>query len=161
MRALGIAAATVVLIFLSGGASGASAQEFGPQPDAATQRELLTIREAAWRTWFVNDRAGFERVVPDELVALGWDGGPWQDRTQTIAGMAEFAKSGQTLTTLEFPRNVFQRYGDAVILYTSFRIVLTDRAGAAQEVTGRGTEIFVRRRGRWIHTGWHLDTVGS
>lgn len=25
----------------------------------------------------------------------------------------------------------------------------------------RGTEIFVRRNGRWAHTGWHLDTVGS
>jgi hypothetical protein len=23
------------------------------------------------------------------------------------------------------------------------------------------TEIFVRRNGRWIHTGWHLDTVAN
>ena len=136
-----------------------SSQEFGPEPDAATQREILTIREQAWRTWFANDRAGFERVVPDELIALGWDGGPWGDHKQTLADMADFATSGMQLTALEFPRNVFQRYGDAVILYTRFRLVLTDREGGAHETTGRGTEIFVRRNGRWIHTGWHLDKV--
>jgi hypothetical protein len=157
MRALGIALAVVVSL----GASPASAQQFGPQPDAATRRELLVLREAAWRTWFGNDRAGFERIVPDELVALGWDGGSGDDRPRTLTQMGEFAKSGQTLTSLEFPRNVWQRYGDVVILYSSFRLVLTDSAGQSQATTGRDTEVFVRRHGRWIHTGWHLDTVGS
>lgn len=157
MRAFAIALALVTGV----GTSSLSAQQFGPQPDPATQREILALREAAWRAWFANDRAGFERTVPDELVALGWNGGSWDDRVQTLAGMAEFAKGGSKLTALEFPRNVFQRYGDVVILYTSFRLVLTDPAGQAQEITGRGTEVFVRRSGRWIHTGWHLDTVGS
>jgi hypothetical protein len=157
MRALGMALAVVV----SGGASTVSAQQFGPRPDAATRSELLVLREAAWRAWFGNDSAGVERIVPDELVALGWGGGSWDDRRQTVAQMRAFAKSGRTLTSLEFPRNVWQRYGDVVILYTSFRIVLTDRAGQAQETTGRGTEVFVRRQGRWVHTGWHLDAVGS
>jgi hypothetical protein len=138
-----------------------AAQQFGPQPDAATRTELLALREAAWRTWFRNDQAGFQRIVPDELIALGWDGGPWGDRVQTLAQMEAFAKSGQTLTSLEFPRNVFQRYGEVVILYTNFRLVLTDSAGRSQETTGRGTEVFVYRDGRWIHTGWHLDTVGD
>ena len=141
------------------GASPVSAQEFGPPPDSVARREILAIREQAWRTWFANDRAGFERVVPDELIALGWDGGPWGDREQTLADMANFAGSGMKLTALEFPRNVFQRYGDAVILYTRFRLVLTDSEGVDHETTGRGTEIFVHRRGRWIHTGWHLDKV--
>lgn len=157
MRALGIALAVIISV----GATPLAAQQFGPEPDAATQRELLALREAAWRTWFANDRAGFERIVPEELVALGWDGGPWDDRAGTVAQMEGFARSGRQLTTLEFPRNVFQRYGDVVILYTSFRIVLSDAAGQAQETTGRGTEVFVRRQGRWIHTGWHLDTVGG
>jgi len=137
-----------------------SAQAYGPQPDAATQREILAIREAAWRTWFANDTAGFTRIVP-ELVALGWDGGPWEDRAQTMAAMGEFAKTGMTLATLEFPRNVFQQYGDVVILYTSFRLTLKAPSGQTEETIGRGTEIFVRRNGRWVHTGWHLDRVGS
>ena len=138
-----------------------SAQQYGPQPDAATRREILALREAAWRTWFANDRAGFRAVVPDELVALGWDGGEWGDRAHAQSAMAEFAGRGMTLTALEFPRNVFQQYGDALILYTRFRLVLTDSAGRTSETAGRGTEVFVRRAGKWIHTGWHLDTVAD
>ena len=75
--------------------------------------------------------------------------------------MAQFAAGGGSLKSLEFPRNVFQQYGDTVILYTSFRAVLVDRDGLAQPVAGRGTEVFVRRDGRWIHTGWHLDPVAE
>lgn len=138
-----------------------AAQQYGPEPDTATRAELLTLREAAWRAWFGNDRAAFLRLGPDELVALGWSGGPWDDRDQALARMGEFAKGGAWITTLEFPRNVFQQYGDVVILYTSFRIVLTNGAGQAEETAGRGTEVFVRRNGRWIHTGWHLDAVGG
>ena len=156
MRALGLALSVVIAL----GGSSLSAQQSGPQPDSATQREILALREAAWRAWFANDRAAFERIVPDELVALGWSGGPWEDRSATLASMADFAGSGQALTTLEFSRNVFQQYGDVVILYTRYRLVLSG-AGGAQETSGRGTEVFVRRNGRWIHTGWHLDTVGG
>jgi hypothetical protein len=157
MRTPGIALA----LCLSASAAPLAAQEYGPQPDAATRAEILRLRESAWRTWFANDQAGFQRIVPAELVALGWGGGPWEDRGQTLAQMAEFAKGGQALETLEFPQNVFQQYGDVVILYTRFRLVLKDGAGKLAETTGRGTEIFVRRNGRWIHTGWHLDTIGG
>lgn len=157
MRALRIA----IVAGLMFGAAPLAAQQFGPEPDPATRQEILRLREAAWRTWFANDRAGFQRIVPEELVALGWDGGAWQDRTATLDGMQEFAGSGLTLTTLEFPRNVFQRYGDVVILYTRFRLVLTDRGGQGHETVGRGTEVFVRRGGRWIHTGWHLDQIAN
>jgi hypothetical protein len=150
-----------VAMLLSVAGSALRAQEYGPQPDSTTRAQLLTLREAAWRTWFANDHAGFQRIVPDELIALGWGGGPWEDRKQTLAQMSDFATSGQRLTSLEFPRTVFQRYGDVVILYTTFRVVLVNPAGATQETTGRGTEVFVRRNGRWIHTGWHLDTVGD
>ncbi len=157
MRCFGIALAMLVSV----SASPLSAQQFGPQPDAATRTELLVLREAAWRTWFSNDRVGFQSVVPDELVALGWNGGPWDDRAQTLTRMEEFAKSGQTIESLEFPRNVFQHYDDVVILYSSFRLVLVGAPGKLQETTGRATEVFVRRHGRWVHTGWHLDAVGG
>jgi hypothetical protein len=154
MRTIGL-----VLTVLAWSAAPLSAQQFGPAPDAATQRELLALRESAWRTWFSNDQAGFRRIVPDELVGLSWSGGPWEDRAQTMAQMQEFAKSGMTLKSLEFPRNVFQHYDDVVILYSTFRLVLTSPAGQLDETAGRATEIFVRRQGRWIHTGWHLDAV--
>ena len=40
-----------------------AAQKYGPAPDAATRKEVMAVREAAWRTWFSNDTAGFDRVV--------------------------------------------------------------------------------------------------
>jgi ketosteroid isomerase-like protein len=154
MRTIGL-----VLTVLALSAAPVQAQQFGPAPDAATQRELLALREGAWHTWFSNDQEGFRRIVPDELVGLSWSGGPWEDRAQTMAQMQEFAKGGMTLKSLEFPRNVFQHYGDVVILYSTFRLVLTSPSGQLDETAGRATEIFVRRAGRWIHTGWHLDAV--
>jgi hypothetical protein len=157
MRKLGIALATLLLSSITPLHAG----EYGPEPDSATRAEILELRDAAWRTWFSNDQAGFQRVVPEELVAMGWAGGTWDDREQTLRAMAEFAKGGQTLRALEFPRNVFQQYGEVVILYTSFRLELADAAGKAEEISGRGTEVFVRRNGRWIHTGWHLDKVAG
>lgn len=138
-----------------------SAQSFGPKPDAKTRAELLSIRELAWRAWFSNDRAEFTKLVPDELIAIGWDGGIWADRAQSMANMGKFAESGQTISALEFPRTEFQRYGDVVITYSTFRIVMRGKDGKSQETSGRGTEVFVMRNGRWIHTAWHLDKVAS
>lgn len=138
-----------------------SAQGFGPKPDAKTRAELLSVRELAWRAWFTNDRAAFVKLVPDELIAIGWDGGPWADRQGSMANMAKFAESGQTISALEFPRTEFQRYGDVVIMYSTFRISLKGKDGKSQEISGRGTEVFVVRNGRWIHTSWHLDQVAA
>lgn len=152
MRSI-IATATLLAVV----ATTASAQRFGPQPDARTKSALLALRESAWRTWFANDKAGFTKVVPEELLAMSWGGGPWEDKAQTLAAMDTFAKEGQTLTKLQFPETVFQRYGDVAILYSTYRVELTDKAGKTQEVHGRGTEVFVLRNGRWIHTAWQLD----
>lgn len=139
----------------------ALAQDYGPQPDTATREEILRLRDSAWRTWFSGDATGFQQVVPDELVAMGWNGGAWDDRAQTLRRMSEYQNSKQRIRTLEFPHNVFQQYGDVVILYTRFRLVLVDAEGATSETRGRGTEVFVRRKGRWIHTGWHLDAIAD
>jgi hypothetical protein len=92
------------------------------------------------------------------MLAIGWGGGPWMDRAQILDDMKEFAKSGQVIQTLEFPMNRMQQYGDAIILYTTFRLVLRRPDGTTSETKGRGTEIFARRNGTWIHTGWHLDS---
>ncbi len=139
----------------------AFAQQFGPQPDDKLRTALLKDRETAWRTFFSNDHAGFTRLVPDELLAIGWDGGGWSDRAQTLNNMNEFAKSGRTLSALEFPRTEFQRYGDVVIMYSTFRVTLKSPDGTTQQTSGRGSEVFVLRKGRWIHTAWHLDNIAT
>ena len=148
---------TILALVLPALAVTAFARDAGPRPDAQTRRQVLRLRETAWRTWFSNDQEGFKRVVPHELVAFNWDGGPWEDREATLKGMSEFAKRGLTLASLEFRDNVLQKYGETIILYTTFRVVLAQGDGSTQTISGRGTEVFVKRRGRWIHTGWHLD----
>jgi hypothetical protein len=65
-----------------------NAQSFGPTPDAAAQREILQVREAAWRAFFTNDVAPCSSAwSPTSSMAMGWGGGPWQDRDQTLASM--------------------------------------------------------------------------
>ena len=136
----------------------ADAQSLGPQPDAATRTEILRLRDGAWRAWFGNDGPAFERIVPDELLAIGWDGGAWNDRARTMERMREFAATGQVLRSLEFPENAFQQYGDVVLLYSTFRLVV-GKGDASTTTSGRASEVFVRRHGRWIHTAWHLDAT--
>jgi hypothetical protein len=158
MRLLALSLLMSLTIALS---TAAEAQQFGPEPDAKSKAELMADREVAWRAFFSNDRVTFNKLVPDELLAISWENGAWADKPATLVNMNEFAKSGQKLTSLEFPRTVFQQYGDAVILYSTFRVVLTAPDGARRETIGRGTEVFVRRNGKWAHTAWHLDKTGE
>lgn len=138
-----------------------STTDFGPQPTAQTQKNILQLREQAWLGWFNNDIESFTSSVPNELVAIGWSGGAFSNRNATLEQMSEFALSGTKLTALQFPENIFQQYGDVVILYTRFQVTLTTKEGVAQVISGRGTEIFVQRNKQWIHTGWHLDPVSD
>ncbi len=154
MRVFGWAA-----LAMMGAVSTMSAQSFGPQPDAATKTELLALRERAWRTYLSNDQAGFQQVVPGELLAMGWDGGTWSDRAATLRQMTELAGAGQTIAALHFPRTEFQQYGDVVIFYTTFHLALKGKDGTVSETSGRGTEVFVRKNGQWTHTAWHLDRI--
>ena len=124
--------------------------------EARTCAELLPLREAVWRAWFAGDSAAFRRVVPDELVSIDVAEAAWRDREAQVAASLAFAARGGTLRALRFPRNVVQRYGDVAILYSTYALELSVD-GAVRERRGRVTEVFVRRGGRWVHTGWHVD----
>ena len=124
--------------------------------EARTCAELLPLREAVWRAWFAGDSAAFRRVVPDELVSIDVAEATWRDREAQVAASLAFAARGGTLRALRFPRNVVQRYGDVAILYSTYALELSVD-GAVRERRGCVTEVFVRRGGRWVHTGWHVD----
>ena len=61
---------------------------------------------------------------------------------------------------LEFPETRAQRYGDVVVLYGRY-VAVMESDGVERTASGRLTEVFVRRDGRWLHPGWHLDTVAA
>ncbi len=124
---------------------------------SAERAELLREREAVWRAWFANDRAALDLAIPDESLAINAGQESWQDKRAILESSAQFAAARGKLVRLEFPRTDVQVYGDVAILYTTY-VTETEAAGRRNVLSGRGTEIFVRRDGRWRNTGWHLDS---
>ncbi len=47
-------------------------------------------------------------------------------------------------------------FGDTAILYYTY-VFETGGNGKSVVDAGRGTEVFVRRDGKWVDVGWHLD----
>ncbi len=129
-----------------------------PSPvSAALRQEILAAREAVWRAWFANDRARLEAVIPEETIAINAGEERWQNRAEILAAAEEFVTGGGKLVRLEYPRTEIQLYGDVAILYTTY-LFEVENQGERQTSSGRGTEIFVRRDGRWVNSGWHLDS---
>lgn len=127
-----------------------------PDPDA----ELLAARESAWRAYFAGDVATLRALLPPSFIGLDMGPGPFVDLAETLAGAASFRARGGRLVRLAFPETRAQRHGDVVVLYGRFEVVLAID-GAEKTLRGRLTEVFVRRDGRWIHPGWHLDLVDA
>jgi hypothetical protein len=132
------------------------AEVAGAQP---APREVLSAREAAWRAWFAGDEATLRGLLPADFVGIGWSDAPFASLDTTLAQSKAFREGGGRLLELEFPETRAQALGaDVVVLYGRFRVVI-ESGGARQAVAGRLTELFVRRDGRWLHPGWHLDEV--
>lgn len=129
-------------------------------PGAPIDPALLAVREAAWRAWFAGDSAALERVLPDDFVGIAWTDGPFASRAETLAASKAFRDGGGRLVRLTFPETRAQAFGEAVVLYGRFEIVL-ETGGREQTVRGRLTETFVKRDGRWLHPAWHLDSVAA
>ena len=125
---------------------------------AKDKAALLATREQAWRAWFAGDRKTLEAMLPPEFIAIGWDDGPWDDRNAAMAASTEFASGGGKLVLLEFPKTEVQVYGNAAFVYSTYKVEFTS-AGKQVVQQGRATEVFVRSGGKWLHPGWHLDSV--
>ena len=54
----------------------------------------------------------------------------------------------------------WRRFGDVVVLYGRFEVVFQS-SGAERTRRGRLTEILVRRDGKWLHPGRHLDVTAG
>jgi len=51
-----------------------------------------------------------------------------------------------------------QAYGNTAILYTTYEMDL-QVGGKPTSERGAATEVFVRRDGEWINTGWQLGRI--
>ncbi|HYC62447.1 MAG TPA: nuclear transport factor 2 family protein [Thermoanaerobaculia bacterium] len=123
----------------------------------AIDPDLLAVREAAWRAWFGGDEAALRSMLPEDFLSIGWDGNEISDRDKAIGSSREFKKAGGLLVSLSFPETRAQRIGDTVVLYGSYEVTFAIGA-KEQQVRGLLTEVFVKRDGRWLHPGWHVDS---
>lgn len=123
----------------------------------ADRRELLARREAVWRAWCANDRAALNDLVAADVIAVDAGPQPFADRAEVLRRAADFARGGGRLVKLEFPETRIQLAGAAVIIYTRF-VMETESGGESSTLAGRATEVFERRGGRWVNTGWHVDS---
>ena len=120
------------------------------------REELLAARRALWTAWFANDLQTLAVLLPEETIAIDPGVVAWADRDEVMRRSKAFADSGATLIRLEFPETQMQVYGHVAMLYTTY-LFETELYGERTTMSGRGTEIFVRRNGIWVNSGWHLD----
>ncbi|MGB6688567.1 MAG: nuclear transport factor 2 family protein [Terracidiphilus sp.] len=120
------------------------------------QDEILKAREAVWQAWFANDVPTLHQLVPAETIVFSSDEAKWKNQADIFRTAAEFQSQGGKPVRLEFPRTEIQRFGDVAVVWSNF-LVETEESGKRSIDTGRASEIFVYRGGRWINPGWHTD----
>jgi hypothetical protein len=120
------------------------------------KQQLLDAREHVWRAYFANERSYLEQALPPELIAIDPGAGDWSTRESILRGSERFAQSGSKLARIEFPRTEIQAYGNVAQVYSTYVIEFDGLKGKSQE-SGRATETFVYRDGKWLNVGWHLD----
>lgn len=126
------------------------------QAAEAIDPDVLATREAAWRAWFGGDEAALRAMLPDDFLAIGASGAEISNREATVASSRRFKESGGRLVSLSFPETRAQRFGDTIVLYGSYEAKLVIGT-EEKEMRGRLTEVFIKRDGKWLHPGWHLD----
>jgi len=119
------------------------------------KKELFAAREAVWRAWFAGDTKQLTTLLPPELVTIEPSSNTFGTLKSNLEASRGFAGGGGKLTRLVFPTTEIQAYGATVILYTTFEMDVLE-GGKTRTDRGAATEVFVRRDGRWINTGWQL-----
>lgn len=157
MRTMG---ATALLFGMALLASMISASSSPVAANAQIDPELLVAREAAWRAFYGGDVKALGDLLPQEFIGMSMNDGPFTDRAQTLDASRTFRERGGRLIHLTFPETQAQRFGDVVVLYGRYEVVILS-GGTERTMRGRLTEMFIRRDGKWLHPGWHLDLTAG
>jgi hypothetical protein len=125
--------------------------------DAKERAKLLAAREQVWLAWFNNDQARLSELLPQRVIAINYGDTTWYDRAGVLRSAADFSQSGTKLIGVSFPRTEIQTFGDVAVLFSLFRVE-TESNGKRTVDSGRATEVFVLRDGKWVNPSWHLDS---
>jgi hypothetical protein len=121
------------------------------------QADLLTVREAVWRSWFAGDTTTLEKLVPANTLAISTGEEKWQNQKEIFLEAVQFHASGGKLIRLEFPHTEVQRFGNVAVLYSKYLYEI-EKNGKRSVSSGRATEVFVLNNGQWTNPGWHTDS---
>jgi hypothetical protein len=120
------------------------------------QGNLKEVREAVWRAWFANDVPTLKKLVPADAIVISAGEKDWKHQAAIFESAAKFHADGGKLVRLAFPHTEEQRYGNVAILYTTYEVE-TEMKGKRSVNSGRATEVFVMKDGKWVNSGWHTD----
>ena len=123
----------------------------------ADDRELLRARETVWRAWFAGDSNTLKEFVPPETIVISGGEQQWKHQADVFRASAEFHAKGGKLIQLVFPVTEVQHFGNVAIVWSNYALEI-DVGGKRSSDSGRVTEIFVWRDGRWTNPGWHTDS---
>jgi len=127
---------------------------FGSQP--TRDADLLKVRNSVWHAWFADDAQLLRRRVPPETIVISAGDKQWKGQSDVLREAADFRASGAKLTRLDFPQTLIQHFGSVAIVWSDY-VIETQSGGKPSITSGRATEIFVWRDGRWVNPGWHTD----
>ncbi|MGA7292764.1 MAG: nuclear transport factor 2 family protein [Terriglobales bacterium] len=128
----------------------------GLRSQTATDKELLRARENVWRAWFAGDTKTLKELVPPGTIVMSGGEKEWKHQNDVLRSSAEFHSKGGKLIRLEFPRTEIQRFGDVVVVWSTY-VLETEVEGKRSSASSRVTEIFVYQHGHWTNPGWHTD----
>lgn len=118
--------------------------------------ELLKVRETVWRAWFAGDVNLLRELVPTDTIVISAGDQEWKNQAEVLNEAQQFHASGARLTRLEFPKTRIQHFGNVAIVWSTYSLE-TETDGKRSASSGRASEIFVQRDGRWVNPGWHTD----
>ncbi|HLJ88376.1 MAG TPA: nuclear transport factor 2 family protein [Candidatus Angelobacter sp.] len=110
-----------------------------------------------WRAWFSNDQKTLRDLVPSDTIVISSGEPKWKHQAEVLHSAEEFQAQGGKLTRLEFPRTEVQRLGNVAVIYSEY-VLEIEMGGKRSVSSGRVTEIFVLRKGKWSNPGWHTDS---
>jgi Domain of unknown function (DUF4440) len=129
---------------------------FAQQPSQKADDPLLEARERVWRVWFDGDTKSLQELVPPDTIVFGSGNAQWRRQADVLRSSADFHAKGGKLIRLEFPRTEVQHFGDVAVTYSQY-LYEVEENGKRSVTSGRVTEIFVLRNGKWVNPGWHTD----
>lgn len=109
------------------------------------KQELIKLEEEWHNAYLRRDVSPLERILADEYIAIGGNGGSI-NKTQAIEGLKNDTATYEYSTPFDMD---FRFYGDTAVVIGRTKEKGKSRNGVEFFVEYRWTDVFVKRGGRW------------